>query len=154
MLCSPVHSGCLGRGEAGLSVLRSAGVLFWSLTPAQHLTPGQIATKQSPCSRPPTAGLSAPAPEGYSSSRVKTGRTGSLIQLPGLEPPFSFFQLPRKLGVELCKWARSVEGARAPLCHSFLGLSRAQCWVSEEKHSRGRGCPRKELVPKGVPKIV
>lgn len=76
-LCFPAYLGCPGPGEVergplGAQRSRSKKLsLFWSLIPVQQLTPGQIAMKQSPCSRPPAACLSAPAPEDFSSSRVK-----------------------------------------------------------------------------------
>lgn len=176
-LCFPAYLGCPGPGEVergplGAQRSRSKKLsLFWSLIPVQQLTPGQIAMKQSPCSRPPAACLSAPAPEDFSSSRVKkkkkTGRTGSLVQLPGLEPPaFIFFlSASNEVSLKLHKKAQRMEGARGPDMPQPLwtALSRVQSWVNGKKRRGGKGCPREELAaldccstfkPKGVPKNV
>lgn len=96
--------------EAGPRKLRAVGVLFWSLIPGEQVTLGHMARKQSPCSR-------APAPEGCSSSRVKTGRTGSLLQLPGLEPPASIFFLSasNEAAHGIVQVGKRVEAARGPV---------------------------------------
>lgn len=117
-----------------------------------------VTALKAPCRLPVCP---APAPESCSSGRVKTGRTGSLAQLPGLEPPASIFFL--SASNEASSMQIGAEGVGSPDRYATASLTirstvpgqwvEAQRWKGLFQKGAGRGL-RWHMQTKGSPREV